>query len=105
SPIAVGSPNARPAGAGGPVGGDELPRLLARLLEMFPTSSIPRMLSGLPTLDRPEQEAAVAAFLAEHEVPSGAKTVEQLQEKQRIQVALRQREADRLAAFLQSSNL
>ncbi|MEL7156308.1 MAG: M1 family metallopeptidase, partial [Actinomycetota bacterium] len=29
----------------------------ARLLEMFPTSSIPRLLSGLPTLDRPEQEA------------------------------------------------
>ncbi|MEM9612732.1 MAG: M1 family metallopeptidase [Actinomycetota bacterium] len=76
-----------------------------RLLEMFPTSSIPRMLAGLPALDRPEQQAAVAAFFAERTITNGAKTVEQLLEKQRINVALRRREAEPLSAFLVSSNL
>ncbi len=76
-----------------------------KLLEMFPTSSIPRMLSGVPALDRPEQQAEVAAFFAERTVTNGAKTVEQLLEKQRIHVALRAREAEPLSAFLVSSNL
>ncbi|MEM8924320.1 MAG: M1 family metallopeptidase [Actinomycetota bacterium] len=77
----------------------------AQLNEAFPTSSIPRMLSGIPSLDRPEQAAATAAFFAEHPLASGGKTLAQLLEKQRVHVELRQRESERLAAFLAASNL
>ena len=72
----------------------------ATLNELFPTSSIPRMVSGITALDRPEQAAATAAFFAEHPLSTGSQTLAQLLEKQRVQVALRQREAARLAAFL-----
>jgi len=71
-----------------------------RLISMFATSSIVRMLAGLPRLDLPEQADAAAAFFDEHPVPSGARTLTQLLEKQRVHVAVRQRERDRLQAFL-----
>ncbi len=76
-----------------------------RLSEMFPTSALPRMLSGIVHLDRPEQAAQTAAFFAEHPLPTGGRTLDQLLERQRVQVALRQREQDRLEAFLLASTL
>jgi puromycin-sensitive aminopeptidase len=75
------------------------------LNDLFATSSIVRMLAGITALDRPEQAAATAAFFAEHPVTTGALTLAQLLEKQRVQVALRQREANRLTAFLVGSPL
>ena len=53
-------------------------------------------------LDRPEDPGPVAEFFADHEVPIGAKTLEQILERQRVQVALRDREAERLTRFLAS---
>lgn len=73
------------------------------LTEMFATSSIPRMLSGLPGLDRPEQAEATSAFFETNTVVTGGRTLAQLLEKQRIRVALRRREAARLSAFLTAS--
>jgi puromycin-sensitive aminopeptidase len=70
------------------------------LNQRLPSSSIVRMLEGITALDRPGDLAATRAFFAEHPVPQGAKTLEQLLERQGVQVALRQREADRLQRFL-----
>ncbi|MEM7341099.1 MAG: M1 family metallopeptidase [Actinomycetota bacterium] len=75
----------------------------ARLNEMFPTSSIPRMLSGISALDHADLVEATSAFLAENPPTSGAQTVRQVLERQRVQLALREREAERLAAFLVAS--
>ena len=44
--------------------------------------------------------AELTAFLDEHEVPSGARQVEQHRERMRVSVAVREREAGRLAAAL-----
>ena len=51
-------------------------------------------------LDRPEQVTAAGAFFRDHAVPSGQRTLAQLLERQRVNVALRQREAPRPTAFL-----
>ena len=53
--------------------------------ERFPSNSIVRMLEGITTLDLPDDAAAAQAFFAEHPVPQGAKTLEQLLERQRVQ--------------------
>lgn len=71
-----------------------------QLLSMFASSSIVRMLSTLPRLDRPEQVAAADAFFRSHPLTSGQRTLQQLLERQRVNAALREREAPRLAAFL-----
>ncbi|MCP3992108.1 MAG: M1 family metallopeptidase [Actinomycetia bacterium] len=73
------------------------------LNSLFASSSIVRMLSGISALDRSEQAEATAAFFDANPVSTGAKTLSQLLEKQRIHVALRQREAARFAAFLTAS--
>jgi puromycin-sensitive aminopeptidase len=72
----------------------------ARLNEMFATGSIVRMLEGITTLDRPQQAEATAAFFHRNPVRSGGQTLSQLLEKQRVRVALRQREQARLTRFL-----
>ena len=72
----------------------------SELNEMFATSSIVRMVAGIARLDTPEQAAEVDAFFQQNPVATGGRTLEQLLEKQRVQVALRQRESDRLSAFL-----
>ena len=64
----------------------------------FPNPSIVRMIDPVKTLTRPEQEADVAGFFAEHDIPQAAKTLQQVLERQRVNVALRGREAPRLAA-------
>ncbi len=68
--------------------------------DRFPTNTIVRMVGSVPTLDRPEQVADVAAFFAEHPIPQSAKTLEQVLERQRVNAALRDRDADPLAASL-----
>ena len=72
----------------------------ADLNERFPSNSITRMLSGITALDTDELVAEVDAFLADHPVPQAGKQVEQHQERQRINAALRRREADALRAAL-----
>jgi puromycin-sensitive aminopeptidase len=70
----------------------------ARINERFPDNAIARLLGGITSLATPELAADTEAFLARHPVPQGARTVEQHLERQRVNVALREREADRLAA-------
>jgi puromycin-sensitive aminopeptidase len=74
----------------------------ARLNELFADGLIVRMLEGLTSLSHPEDERSVAAFFADNDVPTGSQTLVQILEKQRVQVALRQREAENLRRFLAS---
>jgi len=66
----------------------------------FPSSTIVRMLEGVRSLRDPDVAADVAAFFADHEVPQGAKTLAQILERLRVNVALRDREAAALAEAL-----
>jgi puromycin-sensitive aminopeptidase len=70
------------------------------LSRRFPSNAIPRMLGGITALSTPHLAAQIEAFLAEHPVPQAAKTVAQHLERLRVNVALRQREAARIAAHL-----
>jgi puromycin-sensitive aminopeptidase len=70
------------------------------LNERFPDNAIPRMLGGITALSEPDVAADIESFLADHPVPQGARTVEQHLERLRVNTALRQREAERVAAHL-----
>jgi hypothetical protein len=67
--------------------------------ETFPNNSIVRMVDTVKFLCRPEQQADVAAFFREHDIPQAAKTLQQVLERQLVNVGLREREAPRLAAL------
>ena len=68
------------------------------IVATFPTNSLSRMLAGVTALDRTDLAVRVHDFLAGHPVPQGAKQVAQHLERLDINVALRIRESDRLAA-------
>jgi puromycin-sensitive aminopeptidase len=68
--------------------------------ERFPSNSIVRMLEGVRAISKPEAAADVKGFLAEHPIAQSVKTVEQHLERMEVNVRLRAREADRLAAAL-----
>ncbi len=70
------------------------------LTDALPSSSIVRMLEGLSTHTHPGNAEEVAAFFDGHPVPQGAKTLEQILERQRVGSALRERESQRFSAFL-----
>jgi puromycin-sensitive aminopeptidase len=72
----------------------------ARINERFPDNAISRLLGGITNLATPELATDTEAFLARNPVPQGARTVEQHLERQRVNVALREREADPLSARL-----
>jgi puromycin-sensitive aminopeptidase len=63
----------------------------ADINDRFPSNSIVRMLEGITALADETVAADVQAFFAEHEVPQGAKQVEQHLERERAAVALRAR--------------
>ncbi len=67
--------------------------------ERFPDNAIVRMVDTVKTLTKPEEQADVAAFFAEHPIPQAAKTLDQVLERQRVNVALRERAGARLAAL------
>ncbi|HVL03505.1 MAG TPA: M1 family metallopeptidase, partial [Acidimicrobiales bacterium] len=67
----------------------------------FPDNAIPRMLGGITALSTPELATRVEAFLDEHPVPQGAQTVAQHRERLRVNVALRAREGQRVAEWLE----
>ncbi len=87
----------------GPDAWDFLTEHWDRLLAVFPANSPARMLEGVVWLDRPELAAAVRNFMAEHPLPQGAKQVAQHLERQEVNVALRQRESNRLSVAVLSS--
>ncbi|MGI9031930.1 MAG: M1 family metallopeptidase [Ilumatobacteraceae bacterium] len=68
--------------------------------ERFPSNTIVRMVDSVKTLTDPSVAADVQAFFAEHPIEQAAKTLDQILERQRVNVALRQREHARLAAAL-----
>ena len=70
------------------------------IVAVLPPVTLRNILSGLSSLSTPELAAEVEAFFADREVPSGAKTLAQKLEQLRANVALGQREAERLVAEL-----
>ncbi len=66
----------------------------------FPIALIVRMVDPVKLLNLPEQEADVQAFFGEHGIPQAAKTLDQILERQRVNVALRSRENERFTAAL-----
>ena len=66
----------------------------------FPGNSIVRMVSSVTTLNTPELEQDVQAFFGEHPIPQATKTLEQVLERQRVNVALRSRESHTAASAL-----
>ncbi|MCY4514013.1 MAG: M1 family metallopeptidase, partial [Candidatus Tectomicrobia bacterium] len=70
------------------------------MLEAYPNNAIVRMLDGVKALSQPELATEVAAFFDDHDVPQGELTLRQHLERLRVNVALREREAERLGAAL-----
>ena len=70
------------------------------MLESYPNNAIVRMLDGVKALSRPDTAAGVMDFFEKHEVPQGELTLQQHLERLRVNVALREREAQRLGAAL-----
>jgi puromycin-sensitive aminopeptidase len=70
------------------------------IVKKFPDNSIVRMAGGVRSLSKPELAAEVEKFFETHKVPTGELTMQQHLEKLRVNVALREREAARLAASL-----
>jgi puromycin-sensitive aminopeptidase len=68
--------------------------------ERFPSNSIARMLEGIRSLSTPDIAPEVFVFFESHEVPQGDKTLAQHLERLEVNVALRAREAERLAHLL-----
>ena len=66
----------------------------------FPNSSIVRMVDGLKLLNTDEAVADVGAFFSEHEVPQATNTLTQILERQRVNAAVRNREAALFSATL-----
>jgi aminopeptidase N len=66
----------------------------------FPSNLQVRMMTGLRAVTAPHIADDAEAFLAEHELPQGRLLLQQYLEKLRVNVALGEREADRLPAAL-----
>ena len=72
----------------------------AAMLEAYPNNAIVRMLDGVKALSVPDVAGDVAAFFNNHEVPQGELTLRQHLERLQVNVALREREAERFGAAL-----
>ena len=72
----------------------------ADINEKFPRNTIVRMVETVKLLDRPTDVADIQSFFSEHPIPQGAKTLEQILERQQVNAANRQRNADSLIAAL-----
>ena len=68
--------------------------------EKFPVNTIVRMVDSAKMLNSDVAEASVQAFFSEHEIPQAVKTLEQVLERQKVNVALRRRESADLASHL-----
>jgi puromycin-sensitive aminopeptidase len=71
--------------------------------ERFPANTIVRMVDSVKLLNTPELVADAAAFFASHPIDQGAKTLDQILERQRVNASLRAREGRRFADFLAPS--
>ena len=68
--------------------------------DKFPGNTIVRMIDPVKMLTAPTSVADVQSFFSEHPIPQGAKTLDQILERQRVNSALRERESERLANSL-----
>ncbi len=66
----------------------------------FPSNTIGRMIDTVRLLNTPELVDDAASFFADHPIEQAAKTLDQVLERQRVNTALRSREAASFAAFL-----
>ena len=66
----------------------------------FPNPSIIRMVDPVKSLNTPEAVADVQAFFAEHPIEQSLTTLAQVLERQRVNAAVRNREAERFAKAL-----
>ncbi len=66
----------------------------ARINDMFPRNTIPRIVETVRTLDRPADVAQAQAFFSEHPIEQAAKTLEQILERQRVNADVRVRNAE-----------
>ncbi len=73
------------------------------IVDTFADATLVRMLAGIVALDTPEQALDVSTFLDANPIPVGEQTLLQLREILQVRVALREREASRLAAFIGNS--
>ena len=69
--------------------------------ERFPNNTIVRMIDTVKLLSDPAVAADVQSFFSEHPIPQAALTLDQVLERQRVNVAMVQRESGRLAAVLE----
>ncbi len=65
--------------------------------EKFPVNTIVRMVDSVKMLTSDVAEADVQSFFGEHEIPQAVLTLQQVLERQRVNAALRRREATALA--------
>jgi puromycin-sensitive aminopeptidase len=70
------------------------------LNEKFPNNTISRMVASITTVTDPALAADIHAYLDEHPVPQGTKTVQQNREKMSVMVSVAAREREALAAEL-----
>ena len=70
------------------------------IVDTFPSNSIVRMLDGSKALSTAPMVDRVADFLADHPVEQGEKTLQQILERQRINVGLRHRINAEVAPFV-----
>jgi puromycin-sensitive aminopeptidase len=70
------------------------------LLDRLPDNTIVRMLEAVAGLCQPAQAADVHAFFADHEVPQGERSLQQVLERLDINVAFAEREGPRIATTL-----
>jgi puromycin-sensitive aminopeptidase len=68
--------------------------------EKFPVNTIVRMVDSAKTLNSDTAEAAVQGFFSEHDIPQSVQTLQQVLERQRVNVELRRRESQNLADHL-----
>ncbi|HYN31597.1 MAG TPA: M1 family aminopeptidase [Ilumatobacteraceae bacterium] len=72
--------------------------------DRFPSNTIVRMVDAVKTLNTPDLVADAATFFAAHPIEQGAKTLEQILERQRVNAALRSRDAAEFASFLEGTD-
>ena len=70
------------------------------LLDRLPDNTIVRMLEAVATLCEPAQAADVHAFFADHDVPQGQRSLQQILERLDINVSFAERDGPRVAAAL-----
>jgi puromycin-sensitive aminopeptidase len=68
--------------------------------EKLPSMTIVRMAEGIRAMSTPELARDVEAFFAEHPLPQATKTLAQHLEAMRVNVGLREREAERIATAI-----